>query len=256
MPGTVLVAVQWAAPANEATVAPDGGLDWSRARSSIGEYDQVAIEVGRTLADGLGAVLVAVGVGGQDAASSLAIKAAASRGVDRVVVVLDEAPSTVGVAAALAAQTGVEQDVRAVVLGDSSVDHATTMVAPVLAGLLGLPVLTDVRQVTPDGDDLQVVHTVSGAREVVAVSGPVVLAVAADAAVPRVPGMRDILAAAKKPSTVVTASDLGVTPAHAARTRSRVRIDPPDRRRHVIREDDPTVAAQRLVTELVEEGVL
>lgn len=253
MTRTVLVAYQWAASAQGAAVGPDGAVDLSRVTPGLSEYDQVAIELARGLADAAGARLLAVGVGGDTVATSLATKAVGSRGPDEVVVVHDPAPSTTSVATSLAEVVGGEPDVLAVVCGDASGDHGTRLVPGLLAGLLGWPVVGDVARVTPGDGSLTVVCALRSGSETLEVQGPAVLAAGPDAVKPRVPGMRDILAAARKP--VRKAVPSGVRTG-TARVVGASRIDPPRRRQNVIVVDDPAAAASRLVDEMRTAGVL
>ena len=63
-------------------------------------------------------------------------------------------------------------------------------------------------KITCKGDALEVERTLEDAVEVVEVSLPAVVSVTPDAAEPRIPGMKDILAAGKKPMNVAGASDV------------------------------------------------
>lgn len=254
MPGTVLVSYQWAPSAQDTVVTPDGRIDVSRASAGLSESDQVAIEFARGLADAAGARLVAIGVGSEAVSSGLAVKAVASRGPDEVVVVTDATPTTTSVAHALAAQAMAADELVAIVLGDASADHGTRMVPALVAGLLGRPLLADVRSVSL-GDPAAVVSKFAGGTQTLQVSGsPLVISVAPDAVTPRVPGMRGILAAAKKPLQVVEppARPIGATLA----TVSVAPISAPSRGGRLIEADTAAQAAEQLLRELSQAGVL
>ncbi len=92
----IVVAYKWAADPADAGVAPDGTVDWTRAAPTLSVDDPVAIEVGRHLADAVGAELVGISVGGPEAATPMARKAALARGLDRVVIGADPALSGLG----------------------------------------------------------------------------------------------------------------------------------------------------------------
>ncbi|MCV2394277.1 hypothetical protein OEB99_08150 [Actinotalea sp. M2MS4P-6] len=253
---TVVVAHKWAPNPQEATVAPGGTVDLSRAKPAVSEYDPVAIEVGRRLADAWGCELVGVSVGGPEIAAPMARKAALSRGLDRLVVVADERLSGAGAtptAVALAQAVGEVEDVRVVLAGDSSVDEGAHLVPSVLAGLLGWPSLAEVADVTADGGALVVERAQGSGSQVVRVDGPAVLAVAADAAVPRVAGMKDILAAGKKP--VVELPLAGELPAQPEVV-GRAPVPLAERGRRRIDTTDPDAAARELVAALRADGVL
>jgi electron transfer flavoprotein beta subunit len=236
---TVVVAYKWARNPQDVSIGADGTVDWSRAKGAVSEYDPVAIEVARLLADTLGTELVGISVGGPDAGSPMARKAALSRGLDRAVLVADAAFEDAGstaTAQALAALVGEIGDVQAVVTGDSSVDVGAHLVPTLLAGVLGWPALAQVSAVTPG------------------VEGPAVLAVATDAALPRVPGMKDILSAGKKP---VEVRDLAPAEQEArVEVRSIARPETPARRRRMIDASDPAAAAAELVAALRADAIL
>jgi electron transfer flavoprotein beta subunit len=89
------------------------------------------------------------------------------------------------------------------------------------------------------------------------VTGPAVLATTADAALPRVPGMKDILGAAKKPVEVLSLDTLDVPTAQV--TLSTVSTSRPaagNRHRVIIDGSDPTAAAAELVGALRAARVL
>ena len=56
---------------------------------------------------------------------------------------------------------------------------------------------------------MRVERAITGGTQVLEISGPAVLAASTDAAVPRLPGMKDILAATKKPVQSLTLAELG-----------------------------------------------
>ena len=87
---SIIVAYKYAANPQDTTVDASGVVDWSRAKAAISEYDPVAVQVGRTLADSLGTDVVGISVGGKAVSSSMAKKGALSRGMDRALVVADD----------------------------------------------------------------------------------------------------------------------------------------------------------------------
>lgn len=210
---TIVVAYKWAANPQDAVVGPDGSIDWSRAKAAISEYDPVAIEVGRQVADQTGADLVGVSVGAVDVGSSIARKAAMSRGLDRALIVADDEVTgwnATQVARAVAALVRSVPGVDLVVTGDASVDENAKVTSALVAGCLGWPCFQEIVQVTQIDAGWQLRQIVPGGTRTLQVTGPVVVAVATDAAAARVPGMKDILAAGKKEVTLVPVADLGV----------------------------------------------
>ena len=208
---TIIVAYKYAANPQDASVGGDGRIDWSRAKESVSEYDPVAVQVGRELADANGRQVVGITVGTSAASSTLAKKGAISRGLDSAVIVADDtvrdwAPTKVGsVLAALVRRVG---DADLVLTGDASVDEGAQLMPTVIAGYLGWPCFLEVISLEKTADGWQVVQAFEGGTRTVAVTGPVVASVTTDAVEPKSPGMKDILAAGKKPSEVVDLASL------------------------------------------------
>jgi electron transfer flavoprotein beta subunit len=256
----IVVAYKWAPNPHDATVGADGVVDWSRAKPAISEYDAVAVELARALADASGGEVIGLTVGSAAVAAPLARKAALSRRLDRAVIVADDPLADAGttqLAAVLAAAVRHIGNVDVVIAGDSSVDVGARMVPAVLAGQLGWPAVASVSAVTvASAGSLRVEHAVSGGTQLLEITGPVVLAASTDAAAPRLPGMRDILAATKKPVLTLTLADLEVP-----RTGSIITVlgtsrpDVKARKGHMIDTSDPAAAAAELVTALRSEGV-
>lgn len=199
----IAVAYKWAPNPHDAQVATDGSVDWSRARAAIGEYDQVAIEFARQLADAAGAELVGISVGGPDVASAPAKKAALARGLDRLVLIADAALNHAGpvdLGLTLADAVRSVGDVDLLIAGDASIDVGTQTVPAVAAGALGVPFVAQTTSVTGGPGDLTIERALPGGTQTLHATGPLVIAVTGDAVTPRVPGMRDILAAGKKPT--------------------------------------------------------
>jgi len=259
----IVVAYKWTSDPQEATVRADGTVDWSRAKPGLSAYDPVAIELARQLAEAAGAELIGVTAGRKGVAVPIASKAALSRGLDRVVIVEDESlaeASRSELAAVLAEVVRHIGDVDLIVTGDSSVDVAAKMVPTVLAGELGWPAVAEVTAVSGTGVQagaLRVERAIPGGVQVLEVSGPAVLAASADAAVPRVPGMKEVLAAAKKPVELLELAALKVPPGSAVMTvTGRSRPERKARKGQLIDTTDPAAAAAELVAALRQAGTL
>src|SRR6266581_4548273 len=241
----IVVAYKWTCDPEEATVGADGTVDWSRAKPGLSAYDPVAIELARQFADAAGAELIGVTVGGKGVAAPIAAKAALGRGLDRVVIgaaVLAEVIRHIG-------------DVDLVVTGDSSVDVAAKMVPTVLAGELGWPAVAEVTSITGQAGALRVERAIPGGVQLLEISGPAVLAASADAAAPRVPGMKDLLAAGKKPVELLELAALKVPPRNAVMTvTGRAVPERKPRKGQLIDTADPAKAAAELGSALRQAG--
>ena len=256
----IVVAYKWAANPQDAEVGPDGIVDWSRAKGAVSEYDPVAFELARALADTCGGEAVGVTVGAAAIDSPLARKAALSRGLDSLTLVADDAllgADGTRLAAVLVGAVRAIGDVDVVVAGESSVDVGERQVAMTLAAQLGWPGFSSVRAVALDGTSLRVEREVAGGVEMLAVDGPVVLAATADAALPRVPGMKEILGAAKKPVRLLDLAALDVPePLASLAPVSTARPDTGNRQGVMLDAADLPAAAAQLTAALRQSGVL
>lgn len=278
----VVVAYKWAPNPQEATVGPDGRVDWSRTRSQLSDYDAVAAEVARTLVDGSGGgEVIGLSVGPAEAASSAARKACLPKGFDRAVVLGDDVVARLGTAAtatclaALVRRIADPQHggpVDLVLCGDGSTDVGAKLVPAYLAGLLGWPCLVEVTSVTGAPGAWTVERAFGAGTQRLALAAPAVLSIATDAATPRPVGMKDILAAGKKPVDVVSLADLdgveSVSALVSGGSAASVPLDPGvatvgarqpalrPRKQRRIDGSDPVTAARELVAALRGDGVL
>ncbi|ROR97732.1 electron transfer flavoprotein beta subunit [Salana multivorans] len=251
---STVVAYKWSANPQDAVVGSDGTVDWSRAKAGVGEYDTIPIELGRRLADATGDELVGVSVGPAAVASPMAKKAALSRGLDRAVVLADDAVAgwnLTRVAAALAALAD-RAGATIVLTGDASVDENAKMTSALVAGSLGWPCFQDVSEVARTDDGWRLTQVVSGGTREIEVSGGVVVAVTTDAVVPRVPGMKEILAAGKKPVDEVSVSEIEL-PEAALEIQGRARPVMATRKHHVFGGTD---AVNQLVAAMRADGAI
>ena len=92
--------------------------------------------------------------------------------------------------------------------GDGSADNYAQQVDVQLADALGLPVVTAVSAVSVEGAVATCDRMLETQLQTVQVDLPAVISVVPDIALPRIPVMKDILAAGKKPSSVNAASDV------------------------------------------------
>ncbi|MDR1077875.1 MAG: electron transfer flavoprotein beta subunit/FixA family protein [Propionibacteriaceae bacterium] len=254
----IAVAHKWAADPQEAVVTASGQVDQSRARPSLSEYDAVAIALARGLADAVGAELVGLSVGGPEAASPLATKTALARGLDSVLVLADQALASADsttTARALAAAVTELGDVAVVLTGDCSVDRGARMTPAVLGGLLGWVTLTEVSAVSLDQTSLTVERELEHGRQTLVLSAPAVLAVAAGAVEAPAPGMRDVLAAARKPVRQLALDQFDGDWGPLGQVVDRALAPTPDRRGIVIGTTDPTAAAAELIAHLSRDGL-
>jgi len=92
--------------------------------------------------------------------------------------------------------------------GDGSADNYAQQVDVQLGAVLGVPSVNGVVKVEANGAAITTERKLEDVIEVVEVPTPCVLAVSPEVALPRIPGMKDILKAGKKPMDIGAAGDL------------------------------------------------
>jgi electron transfer flavoprotein beta subunit len=225
-------------------VNPDRTLDFSRAQPKVGAYDLNVIEAARQLADSCGGEVIGLTVGGDALANTKLRKDMLSRGLDSLVVVpgTPEADSY-QTATALASAMGHLGAYDLVILGAGSSDRYAQQVGNQLGAVLGLPTLNFVNSLAVQGERLRVERTLEDAEQVIEMVLPAVVSITSAINVPRIPGMKDILAAGKKPVTEQSA----IMSAASSRPVSLLAPEQVDRR-HVVVEGDPADVAAQLAT--------
>ena len=184
-------------------VSADGTLDYSKAKNTVSAYDLNAIEAAAQLAAANeGSNVVAVTVGGADIDDSKLKKNILARGVDELYMTADDACKGLdahAAAAALADLVAKAGEYDLILCGDGSADDYAQQVDVQLAARLGLPSVNGATKIEAGSGSVTVERTLEDVVEVVEAPLPCVVSVAPDIALPRIPGMKDILAAGKKP---------------------------------------------------------
>ncbi len=193
-------------------VDAEGALDYSKAHQTVSQYDLNAVEVAAQLASETGSSLVAMTVGGTRIDDSKLKKNILARGVDQLFMATDDAyvqADAHSTAQALSTLLGTVGGYDLVVCGDGSADGFAQQVDVQLAELLGIPCVVGAISIDVEDDFVVVKRMLESKIETVEVSLPAVISVSPDAALPRICGMKDILAAGKKPTTVVSFQEIG-----------------------------------------------
>jgi electron transfer flavoprotein beta subunit len=181
-------------------------------------YDANALEEALRLKEKYGAVVTALCLGGDQAKAVL--RRALAMGADKAVLVTGDAGisgDAVVTAQLLSAAIRSFGAVRLVLAGRSASDTDAGVVAPLIAGSLGLPMLTPVRSIatTEDGSLLVERITDSGCRRF-RVCGPAILGVSNEANKPRTPQLKGVAAAKRASIPTLTSLDLGISVRPAA----------------------------------------
>ena len=139
--------------------------------------------------------------------------------------------------------------------GEGSADLYFQQVGLQLGERLGWPSLNAVSKITPSAGPLTVERSLEDEVELLELGLPAVLSVTTDINQPRLPTMKMILAAGKKPVTQWSLVDLDETPAASIRVLS-VRAPRKPQRRQIQLAGSPDEAAQALVGHLRQEGLI
>lgn len=241
----IIAVFKWSRNPQDARVGMNGTLDWRGVKMAANDDDPAVMEIaGAIVEDG---EIVGLTIGDGDVAW------AAARGAARTIVIADaqtEVDSSV-TAAVIAAAIKRVDGVDAVIIGDSVWDYG---VVSALMGLLGWPAVAGVVSAAKEHGRLQVTRKMGTVSQVLEVEGPVVLAAAANRSEQNAPGMKEVLAARKKPVERLMLADLGLAPADGVNSKGTRFPDTPPAR--IIDGADPEAACKELMTALRSDGLL
>ena len=184
-------------------VAADGRtLDPAGVTWILNPYDEFALEQALRLREAAGSgEVVVLTLGGAGVLATL--RNALALGADRAIHLKTDTvqPDSLQVARALAAElkTPALAATQLIWCGKQAVDDDAAQVGPMVAELLGHPCVTVVAAMTLEGAQAVVEREVEGAREVVEVTLPAVLAAEKGLNEPRYASLKGIMAAKKKP---------------------------------------------------------
>jgi electron transfer flavoprotein beta subunit len=188
-------------PDTEARIRIGAGgktIDPAGIKFVISPYDEFALETALRLKDAQGSgEVLAISVG--ESTTGEQLRAALAMGADGAVLLKGQTSfDGLATAQALAAEIG-EQNADLVLLGMKAVDGDQQQVGPMLAELLDRPCVTVAASVELDGDGIVCHREVEGGVEVVEASLPAVVTITKGEYEPRLPSLKGIMAAKKKP---------------------------------------------------------
>ncbi len=183
-------------------IGSDGkSIDETGLKFVLNPYDEYAVEEALKQRDAAGGgEVVAISVGGDAAQETL--RTALAMGADKAVLLSGGgSPDGLAVARALAAELK-DGGYDLVLCGKLAVDDYNHQVGPMVAELLGLPCITSVAHLTLTGTAIEAEREVEGGIEVVTATLPAVLTCDKGLNTPRLPSLKGIMAAKKKPLEV------------------------------------------------------
>lgn len=256
----IIACYKWVLDEQDIKINPGNlALDTSRAKSKISEYDRNAIEEATLQADKCGAIVASLTFGTGPAKQSL--KDALSRGPEKAYWVNDpvaetaDAFVTANVLAAALRKIG-EYDI--VMCGEGAADTYGQQVGPRIATLLGIPTITFVTEMAIEGNKVTATRKIGDCTEVATAEFPVVITVLPEINKPRIPSLKQVLGAAKKPVTEWKTADLGLDTEDLAPKNSvkSIRGFVMSRKNVLYKEGTPIEKVESLVANLTKEGLL
>jgi len=243
---------------DEADIKVDKGsrrLILERAGYKISAYDRNAIEEAARLQERHGGSVAAVTVA--PASAKQCLKDALSRGPDRAYFVNDPSfvdlePSQTASLLAAAIESRIAFDL--IICGEGSSDLYAQQVGPALAEKLGIPCATYANRLTYVESESRVIadRKLDDGIETVSMPLPALVTVLPDTNTPRIPTLKQVLGAAKKPVQNITLPDLGQTYAPSLQTLATLATTM-DRRRLKFGPDPEGIRS--IVGSLLKEGV-
>ena len=181
-------------------VAGDGAsIDETGAKYDVNDFDMYAIEAALQLRDKAGSgEVVIISLGPTPAQEQ--IRKALSLGADRGIhLTADRIPSDgLAIAQALAAELrGGTYDL--ILFGKMAIDSSSQAVGPMVAELLELPLVSAVFRLSIEGGTGSAGRALEGATETISFPLPAVLTIDEGLNTPRLPNLKGIMAAKKKP---------------------------------------------------------
>jgi electron transfer flavoprotein beta subunit len=209
-----LVCYKWTFDEKDIKVKPeDLSLDTSRVKGKISDFDRNAIEEAAVIVEQHGGTVHALTYGTSAVKQSL--KDTLSRGPEKAYWIADKSAETADAfvtANILAAAIRKLGSYDLILCGEGSSDLFNQQTAVRLAALLGLPCVSFVQKISVEGDTVKATRKLADCTEVATVKGPVVLSVLSQINKPRIPGLKQVLAAGKKPNEEIKITDLGLPP--------------------------------------------
>jgi electron transfer flavoprotein beta subunit len=208
-PMTIAVLIKQVPDMNAIRIDRTSGRIVPSAQLVMSSYDGYAVEAALRLKESFGGEVVAVGAG--PAPVKDVLTRALAMGTDRAIHVQVpdvNAIDTLGLARALC-DAVAPLGCNLVLAGQASDDVETGQVGAQVAALLGLPVVSNVVSFELDGNELRIVRDMEDGFQTVRATLPAVLLSSTGLDEPRLPSLKGIMAAKKKPTDVVAASPDG-----------------------------------------------
>lgn len=245
-----LVCYKWVK--DEADITVDQAtktLNMDKAKYKVSEIDRNALELGVTLNEQQSMEVVTLSVGQNVNAST---KDVLARGAEKAYFV--ETPELDSFVSSKVISESVKKigDVDLIICGEGSGDQYSQQVGPRVAAQLGYELVTYVSKVEVNGTEITAERKLDDGVEVVKVQAPAVITVLSEINQPRIPGMKQILSAKKKPSEELSLANLGFAAENLEGPVKVTKVGPSIMDRRQVRLNADGVSVKDAVEKLVE----
>jgi electron transfer flavoprotein beta subunit len=255
----LLVCYKWTLDERDIKINPnDLSLDSSRAKGKISDFDRMAIEEATQIVEKQGGAVDALSYGTPTVKQSL--KDVLSRGPNKAYYIGDASAEHADanvIAKVLAGAVRKLGKYDVILLGEGSSDSFNQQTGARLAALLDLPVVTFVQEMTIEGDTVKATRKLADCTEAVTVKTPAVVQVLSTINKPRIPSMKQVLGASKKPNQELKIADLGLKAEDLVpkSTRKSVKGFVMSRKNVIYKESNAADNVAKLVASLAKEGL-
>ncbi len=223
----------------------------------LSPYDEFAVEEALQIREAKGGKVTVVSVGSDEATAVL--KKCLAMGADEAVLIKDNAPELydgLRIAKIIAqAMKSKFPDYNLLLFGKQSVGADNALVPSMVAALLDLPQINVVTKLEVEENSVVAHREIEGAYEKVIVSLPAVISAQKGLNEPRYETLKGIMMAKRKEIPVLTLQELGLDEEELAPKLELVKLEsPPPRHAGRVVEDEPEVAAKKLVEFLRQEA--
>jgi electron transfer flavoprotein beta subunit len=223
----------------------------------INPYDEIAVEEALRLKAAGEATVTVFSLGSEDSIATL--KKALAMGADEAVLLKDDlAESYDGLRTARILAQALKTrypDFNLLFFGKQSVGADNSQVPSMVAELLGLPQVNVVTKLEIEGNTGRAQREIEGAVEKIAFSLPAVISAQKGLNEPRYETLKGIMAAKRKDIPIIDVQDLGLDPDQLVPQLEMIKMEsPPPRDAGKIIEDEPAVAAKKIIEYLREEA--
>lgn len=194
-------------------IKSNGELSFENAVMTISSYDLNSIEAGTQLIEVNGGTLVALSAGASNITSSKLKKDVLSRGPESLFFVTDDNLKNMDThQTAVVLKAAIEKigDYDLILCGEGSADLYTQQVGIQLGQLLNVPTINNINKIVEVSGKIVVERILEHEVETIEITLPAVVSVTSGINLPRIPSLKQILAAGKKPSTVWSLEDINL----------------------------------------------